>query len=168
VPAEELETSPTVVIESPVIVIGNVTIPVITVTLSPGNGQPLLQSNGCITIGTIEIQLTEEDVKSLEKNGPRSALLTRSNCDSSALISVGGSKPSQSCKKIESTSVREGGSLIATFRVNSSKCNLWWIVLVSVVGAVLIGLAIAVIVITVRRRAAGKTHRSSRSTSPTT
>jgi predicted outer membrane repeat protein len=153
VPASELEViAPVVVISSPVFVTGNLTAPFVTVTNVLGNAEPILQSDGCFTIETINVELTEEDVKSLD-SGARTALLTRSSCDSSnTLVSASGSKPKRSCKKIESEAVRDGRTLSASFRVNSSRCNVWWIVLLSMLGVVVVGVIIAILVIQTRKK----------------
>jgi hypothetical protein len=154
VPSEELEeVAPTIIISSPIIISGNLTTPVVTVTNVFGNGEPILQSNGCISVGQIVVSLSEEDLKALEKSGSRTALLTRSSCTSNAEVVVNGS-PKRSCKKIETEPIRSGGSLSATFRINSSRCNVWWIVLISVIGVVMVGVVVAIAVIQTRKRMA--------------
>jgi hypothetical protein len=157
VPSSEIEIlAPTIVISTPIVVDGNLTVPTITVTNVFGNGQALLQSNGCISIGSITVELSEEDVARLEKNGPRTALLTSSSCDSSSSIDVNGQRTSKKCKTIETEAVHSGGSLTATFRVSASGCNTWWIVLVSVVSMVIVGVIVAIVIVQMMKKASWK------------
>jgi predicted outer membrane repeat protein len=150
VSSEELEGNPTVVISAPVIVIGNLTTPTVTVTNVFGSEQPILQSDSCITIGTIIVELTEVDVEKLDQSSSRTVVLSRSGCNPTSMVAVEG-KPKRSCKRIESQAIREGGTLSATLRVNSSKCNVWWIALVSTLGGLIIVVVIIIVVLQVKK-----------------
>ena len=127
---------------------------------------------GCATnLTSIVVTLDKDDIEKLEKEGGGGGgkggkskpsfqrllvLLGRSssggevNCTNLSDIGVSTNMKSSSCKKVvvwkEERSVDGSRTLGAYFRVDSSGCNKWWIIVVSVVVAVVIvGLAIAVV-----------------------
>jgi predicted outer membrane repeat protein len=153
VPATELATSvantPKQVFTSPIEIVGDVSISSISIgnVLSrSASSSAFIHSKSCLVIGSIDVELSDEDVKSIEEN-PRTAVLSSSSCASTTtVITTSGSKPEKSCKKLGTEPVKEGGTLSATFRVSSSRCNVWWIVLASVLGGVILLLLLAVLV----------------------
>lgn len=107
------------------------------------------------------MELSDEDAKKLGKSSRSSQkllTLTGSNANASASctdlskIAVATKLSNQSCRKVSVDKVvsTDGKTLSALFNIDSSGCNRWWIILVSVLAAVvLIGaIIIAVSVIT--------------------
>jgi alpha-tubulin suppressor-like RCC1 family protein len=135
-----------ITITAPVIVIGNLSTTTGIQYNLPANineNEPLLRVvNGCVTLGgDISIELTKED---LDKGSRRVTLL--SAVDPTCTVSLSNAKATvnspKSCKtaKISTSSTETSGtsSLVATITVDSSRCNVWWIVLVSVLGGVIL------------------------------
>jgi hypothetical protein len=109
---------------------------------SAGSG-PVLTVNGCISVdGSVVIQLTEEDLKALDKYSGRSRQsdLISANCVSgNGFNSLSISFP-KDCRKVTASRV-EGtsqSSLSVVFKLDRSRCDRWWIILVSVLGGVII------------------------------
>jgi len=156
-----------VVIGSPTVVIGNLTIePGSTIVFSnPLPSGSLLNVSGCIT-GSPSIQITFDPstwktTKSGNPNGKQYTLLESSSCPSTTSVSDLANPrvtTPKDCRKTSAT-LQDGTStsgrptLLAIMHVNSSKCNVWWIVLLSVFGAALVVVVIgAVIWKTMRNR----------------
>ena len=98
----------------------------------------------------ITLTLTRQDLEKILKNGGTltSLLIQQSpSCGSLAtsVLSVD-TKSIDSCRTIKVDKIASSSGLSAVLTVNSSKCNVWWIVLVSVLFVVAI---VAVIVIMV-------------------
>lgn len=105
---------------------------------------------GCVDgLKQIQIQLTQADVEKLEKSGSKgfshtliesSATDGSTSCPSLDGIQVSLSKQKFGCKRVvairDSTSTKTNLSVV--FRLDKSKCNLWWIILVSVICALTI------------------------------
>lgn len=107
-----------------------------------------LTINGCINnLTKIQVALTLADLEKLGSSGLTKVLLQYSsgngscNNDLSSVV-VSTSSP-DSCKKVKAKTVDANGTLSGIFTIDSSKCNAWWIILVSVIAAVVV---IAVIV----------------------
>jgi hypothetical protein len=151
---QQLANNPNTVIEAPLVITGNFTAPSLRITKlssstgGDGSSRAFIYSESCITLNTLQVELTDEDVKSVEEapKSKRDINLLESSCPPTAVLSIEGQKPKQKCKKFESTEARTNTNLSVTFRVNSSKCNVWWIVLASVLGGVALLLAIAFII----------------------
>lgn len=119
---------------------------------------------GCIETSTgtetqITITLTQADIEAIETRSGKTLttqLLTQSStCKalSPSAISIDTSNI-KSCKRIETDKVSNSAGLAATFSISSSKCNRWWIILVSVLCAlVLITIVIVVVVVTCSQKA---------------
>lgn len=110
------------------------------------SGAALLTVQGCATInGTITVTLTTQETQHIQQQPGKSKdvnLLT-ADCGSiqNPIVQVNSDK--KSCKRVTSKSqtnpTQTGGySLVATFHVDTSKCNTWWIVLVSVIGGIIL------------------------------
>ena len=134
-----------------VIVNGNLTTQSIVITSTSST----INVTGCITsqdgsIPTVTLTLTQSDLETIVKNGGslKSLLLQQSSgCASLSTESlVVDTSAIKSCKTIKTDKIGGAGGLSVTFTVNTSKCNVWWIVLVSVICVVAI---IAVVVIAV-------------------
>lgn len=106
---------------------------------------------GCVTyLPIVTVTLTEEDVKALQNsNGKRQtvtlvSLAASSTCPHSAIFEstnlIVTSKGTSSCKKVsvqKTNGTTSSASLTALFKLDDSKCSLWWIVLVSVIFSVI-------------------------------
>lgn len=138
-------------VSSSIFVVGNLTSPSIDFI----NPSASITVRGCIGTTSIQIILTPAQLKELEKN-PSKHLLTQlgSNCSSSvSAIQVSSSLSGKSCKRVTASTdltKSDASNLVVTFTVNSSKCNVWWIVVASVLSSlVLIVLIIAILSLTV-------------------
>jgi hypothetical protein len=110
---------------------------------------PLVNVTGCAQIDSpITIELTDEQVKSLSKEKePQPQRLLESSCrqtgDLSMLVET---KQPKSCRKVKTTpsqtDTETRSTLNVMFNVNSSSCNTWWIVLLSVIGGIILLLVI--------------------------
>ena len=146
-----------ILLTSPVLIEGNVTIPASTTIQIPlgslsGSGS-FLKINGCASIdGSINVTLSAEDLELIEQQGGSiDVSLIEAKCGIvNGKVNAVGPK---SCKKVSSSQTTsndsEGGyTLGATFRVNSNGCRLWWIVLVSVVGGLIVLAVVVILLVT--------------------
>ena len=147
-------TAPTIVITpgtSEVIVIGNVTSG--TVVLQ-GTGSSITVT-GCFTnLSVVTIQLTPEDLKKLGSHSVIELLRSDGNCSDYSTVAVGTAVSGSSCRTVKvDKATTSSGSLNGVFSVSSSGCNLWWIILVSVLAAlVLIGAIVLLVVLHLRKK----------------
>ena len=113
--------------------------------------------HGCTTnLTSIVIELSESDAKKLGKSPKElKRLLTlgsmsaaNSSCSNFDKVKIITSVKGGGCSKVSASKsvVDEGSTLGAYFIVDSSGCNRWWIILVSIVSAVVVLSAIAAIV----------------------
>ena len=147
-------TTPRVVVPSgagSIIVNGNITSEAIVFT---GLGSTITIEGCAANLTTITVELTESDLERLGKTkSPIQRLVVLSsgsggngtNCTDLNNVAVNSITRSSSCKKVkvEKAIVESGQTLGAFFTVDSSGCNRWWIILVSVVAAVIVLGAIA-------------------------
>ena len=141
-------TTPTLVISpgtSEVIVNGNVTSG--TVVLQ-GIGSSITVT-GCFTnLSVVTIQLTPEDLKKLGSHSVIELLRSDGNCSDYSTVAVGTTVSGSSCRTVKvDKATTSSGSLSGVFSVSSSGCNLWWIILVSVLAVLVIGGMIALLII---------------------
>jgi hypothetical protein len=142
-----VETPSIVIPSTSVTIIGNLTVD----TIQFGGLAGTVNVTGCTRIGTsITIELTLEELEALIASGEiTSLLLTSTGCDITDLknipISVtvnGGDR----CEKVTVTSETTTTTLSGVFKVDTSGCkkksSMWWIVLVSVLGGVIVLAAI--------------------------
>jgi hypothetical protein len=151
---------PTITIpNAPVVIIGDLDVPAITFG---GLGSSIQVFNGCATVGSVTISLTEEEIESLEKSssqtsGRQIALISQpSNCTTFASgIPISVKALDKSCKKVTAKSVADAstGQLSAIFSVNSSWCSNRWIILGCVLGGVLIVVLVLALVFTRSKKA---------------
>ena len=139
------------VVGAPIVITGgNVSLPEITVAnvLRLAPGVAMISSNSCVSISTVSVSLSKDDIDQIDSAKSASALLIQSSCSQQGtnILAVGAS-PKKSCQKTKVTPKSTANSLQATFTLSSSKCNVWWIVLVSVLGGILILLIVAIVVI---------------------
>ena len=140
---------------SSTIVIGNLTASRIRIS----SLSTAINVTGCITSSTgdspsITVSLTESDLKKIDENGgslTRQLISQSSSCAPVSYISVDTSTI-KSCKKVKTDQVATSG-IAATFTLDSSKCRVWWIVVVSVVcGVVLVAVVIVVLLVAFSKR----------------
>ena len=148
-------TAPTLVI-SPgtleVVVDGNVTSG--TVVLQ-GIGSSITVT-GCFTnLSVVTIQLTPEDLKKLGSHSEVQLLRSSGNCSDYSTVAVGTTVTGSSCRTVKVDKVTtSNGSLNGVFSVSSSGCNLWWIILVSVLAVLTIsGVIVLLVVLYLRKKA---------------
>ena len=135
-----------------VIVNGNLTTQSIVITSTSST----INVTGCVTSPdgtqpTVTLTLTQSDLETIVKNGGslKSLLIEQSSgCSSlSTTPLVVDTSAIKSCKTIKTDKLGDARGLSVTFTVNTSKCNVWWIVLVSVLCALaLIGVVVTVVV----------------------
>jgi hypothetical protein len=137
------------------VVNGNVSVDgssTIQIYVPDSDSSSALVVHGCAFIdGTILVELTETQLTQIGRNGgSRQVDLVSADCGNSrgtTFVATG----AKSCRKLKSAAVEqqdgESGSftLAATFKVDSSKCNTWWIILVSVLGGVVLLVIIVVL-----------------------
>jgi hypothetical protein len=146
-PASVIVPTLTIPPGSTVIIAGNLTV----------GGDLVLEGNditievgGCFFLsgdGQIIVTLTEEQIKQLEseKGGFDKILMKTGNSDCPNSVDLSNvvvvAKPlKKSCKRVETERGSESNrsTLAVIFKVDSSRCNVWWIVLVSVLGLALL------------------------------
>jgi hypothetical protein len=146
--------SQVVVIKGDLVVAGDVTF--------GGLGSSLTIEGGCAHIdGSLNVELSNEELEAIskERSSSRSVQLIAQNssCDSLASLAVKTKKTQKSCHKVDSksstTSDAVQSSLVAVFRVNSSGCNVKWIILGCVLGGVLLLVMIVILVVTFNHKA---------------
>ena len=112
--------------------------------------------HGCATnLSLITVTLTPEELKQIGNNPVTQALISvnASECGNLNTVAVTTHVKGKSCRKVASKSFEKDGTLSGVFTVNSSGCNTWWIVLVSVVGGIiLLVIIIAVAVSCIKAR----------------
>lgn len=135
---------------STTVINGNLT----TTSVSITSASATINVTGCVstpdgTAPTVTVVLTQHDLEEIVRNGKTLTsqfILQGASCPeipASALIID--TKSVKSCKTIKTDKIQSTNGLAATFTVNTSKCNLWWIILVSV----LCGLAFVAVIVTV-------------------
>lgn len=123
-------------------------------SLTFGSGATI-QVNGCVYLGlSIFLELTEEDLKALSKKTTiilLTANLSNQTCSGDTDLSTVNLQlktPNLKCKKLKTENPSQRTTLAVTLTLDSSGCNVWWIILVSVVGAVLLILIVFVLIVT--------------------
>ena len=131
-----------------VVVDGNVTSTSIVIN---GVGSNIVIRGCAANLTTVTVALTQEQLKQLGSSKTLQTLLTFSNA-SECGISLNGlaldTKVSQGCRKVRTEKVvsSDGNTFGAYFTVNSSGCNGWWIILVSVIcGVIVLGMVAAIV-----------------------
>lgn len=121
------------------VISGNLTSPSVVFQSS---GSTLI-IKGCANISQVVLTMTTGDIEKLthgEKKKIQQLLLSEASCGnlSAASLVVQGLS-SSGCKKIKSEKAKsEAFALSAVFTVDSSSCNVWWIIVVSIVGVLLV------------------------------
>jgi hypothetical protein len=120
----------------------------------------VIQIDGCFFLSIeseIIITLTEEQMKQLgSESGTEKVLITAS--DEGCLGGVdlndvkASARPSKkSCKRVETErgSQSNQNTLALIFKLDSSRCNMWWIILVSVLGGIILIVIVIIAVIAI-------------------
>ena len=147
-------TAPTIVISpgtSEVIVNGNVTSG--TVVLQ-GIGSSITVT-GCFTnLSVVTIQLTPEDLKKLGSHSVIQLLNSDGNCSDYSSVAVATTVTRSTCRTVKvDKATTSSGSLNGIFTVSSSGCNLWWIILVSILAVLTIaGVIVLLVVLHIRKK----------------
>lgn len=158
-----------------------------TLTIAPSTGTVIVNSNvtsttivfsglgstihinGCITnLSSVYIELDKEQVERLGKTKVLQQLLNLTNsslnCSTSLNnVNIGSGVKNGGCKKVKVEKATTGSSTFgAYFTLDQSKCNQWWIILVSVVCAlVAVGVIAAVTTgVLLKRHRHKKQHHS--------
>lgn len=109
---------------------------------------------GCSDLPTnTTIILTPEETETLfqRKGGKYEVILIHTDCNSSlpsGSTNVKIDAKLKSCQTIKARLEARTSGIVALFDISDSKCNLWWIILVSVIGGVLLIALILVLVFT--------------------
>lgn len=169
-------TSPVIIISQPVRVPGDFNVGSITFQ----GLSNVISVSGCASIpnGEITINLSDSEIESLFNNigtvktKTAEYTLISSQCisGSTASRSIKLRKAPKSCQKISAKLVAKGNKINAVFTMDNSGCNLWWIILCGVIGALLlIAVVVLIIVFTLApcaRHAARPFSKRSEQTSP--
>lgn len=133
--------SQAIVANVPIVIVGNLTAPSVTIS----NPSASITVQGCVETTTVEITLTPAQIEVLQKtpSAPRTILTQLgSHCPNSlASVTVSSSTSGKTCKKLKATKddVNSNASNLAiALRVDVGGCRVWWIVLASVLGGVVI------------------------------
>ena len=137
----------TITVSSPTVIFGNLT----TSTIIISSSSATINVTGCIDASMVTIVLTDADVALLEpKHGQtltRRLLTQSSSCPTLALENVNvNNRGVNSCKKIKTSQVETSSGLVVALTLDSSRCHVWWIVLVSVIGGVIVLVAISLVI----------------------
>lgn len=140
---------------STTIVNGNLTVSSIVVTSSSSS----VNVTGCITPTdgtlTVTLILTQADLEAIIKQGGSltSFLIQQASACHTTFDLVVDTSAIHSCKTIKTNRLSTASTMAATFTVSTSKCNVWWIVLVSVLcGVVLLALIVLIVLVSVSKR----------------
>lgn len=164
----------------------NTTVDTPTFTVPSGNTQTVIQGNltssqviiqglgstiilyGCTTnLSTITVELTPADLDKIGSAGVTQLLLNLSSTTHTCSSNVSGVTVTtqvrgKSCKKVSVDRLASEGSLSGVFRIDASSCNLWWIILVSVLCAVILVAVVVVVVVLVCLRNSKARQESTR------
>lgn len=132
-------STPTLTISTSVVIQGNLTSTSVVIQGYSTN----ITLYGCANnLTTVTVQLTQEEVKELKTKLIHQLISINSSdpaCRSLDQVALNTQVDDQkSCKKIKVDKIATAGSLSGIFTPDSSGCNVWWIVLVSVIAGVII------------------------------
>lgn len=110
-----------------------------------GVGGTLTITDGCAKeLTSIVVELTPAQLSALSTKTPYTLLSYPDTCSTPSLSITA---RTSGCKKVKVKTINASGTLSALFSIDSSKCNTWWIVLVSVVCGVIVLTAIVLAVV---------------------
>ena len=138
-------TTPALIIPSgatETIVIGDVES---TSIVFSGLGSTLVIQGCALNLTSVTLTLEAEDLKGNKTIVQQLIVLANSNCSSDSLdsLKLESKVNGTTCRKVKTAKAVSNGQLSGIFTIDSSSCNTWWIILVSVIcGAVVIGVLI--------------------------
>lgn len=137
-----------VVVATPVVIEGNLNVS----TIEFRGLNSTIDVHGCATIPSkVIVTLTALELEMLRKNLTRYVDLIRSTCSNSSGQSINievRSQGKKGCEKISGKLNESGGMMAGVFVLSTSGCNTWWIVLVSVLGAVVLIVIVLILIFT--------------------
>ena len=118
------------------------------------NGIGSLTISGCANnLTQIVVTLTPEQLKGIGSTKINQTLVSyttgNTNCSDLSQVSVTLDVKGSSCRKAKVTKATSNGQLSGLFSVDSSGCNTWWIILVSVICGVIVLLVIIFILLAI-------------------
>lgn len=136
------------------VILGNVTSTSVVIN---GLGSTIVVYGCATNLSLITVELTPEELKQIGSTGRTQTLISTdpSQCSSTSLgtVAVATHVTGKTCRKVSTKTIESGGTVSGLFVVSSSGCNVWWIILVAVVGGVLIlAAAIAVAITCVQKQ----------------
>lgn len=128
------------------VVVGNVTSAEIVIL---GVGSTLVIYEGCATnLTSITIELSKSDVDKIGTTKVQTLISVNASCQTDLSKVELNLKVSQSsCKKATAKKVVASETFSALFTVDKSGCRTWWIILASVLGAVVLIVAVLVLLV---------------------
>jgi hypothetical protein len=172
--ATSLTASP-IVLSNPIVVIGDLDA---TETITFQGLDSTLNVTGCIDLQgvNVELVLSEEELKELEKLKSKTSLLITANCSATALKDTTFSitaKSAKKCQKVTGETQGTANTLSVILKFNGNKCNTWWIIVASVVGGLLVIAIVTIILLATfnksvksKMRPYWSRHKQPESTSP--
>ena len=115
-----------------------------------GLGSTLTIEGCALNLTSITLTLTPDDLKGSSKIVQQLIIFANSNCSNDNLngVVVEGRLNGSTCRKVKASKTISNGQLSGIFTIDSSPCNTWWIILVSVIcGVVVLGVLILVLLI---------------------
>lgn len=140
-----------ITVNSPIQIVGNLS----TTTLTFNELGSTIDVKGCVPAlpSSVTVNLSPSDFKSLSSSKSLSKTLVTTECTASdgqfVSIAVGMASSQSSLKNCQRLSGRlesRGTSLVGIFQLDSSRCNVWWIILVAVVGGVLLAIITLILI----------------------
>ena len=118
------------------------------------NGLGSLTISGCANnLTQIIVTLTPEQLKGIGSTKINQTLITYAtdtmSCQDLSQVSVTLDVKGSSCRKAKVTKATSNGQLSGLFSVDSSGCNTWWIILVSVICGIIVLLVVVAILLVV-------------------
>lgn len=110
-----------------------------------------IEISGCANnLANVNLQLTKQESEQVGGESTTQTLITTSGsgCNSLGSVNLNTQVSNQGCKKLKSAKQvsPDGSTLNAVFSLQTSSCNTWWIILVSVIcGVIVIGVIIIVV-----------------------
>lgn len=137
-----------------IVVAGNLTVGSVTFT---GLGSSLV-IEGCVKyLPVVYVSLDDDDIEEIRKSGNKksvtlASIASNSSCANSTILSstvivLNTNKTTKACRSVTANKAVGGNSLSATFTIDSSKCNRWWVILVSVICSVFIVVVVIIVVV---------------------
>lgn len=122
---------PSIVVPSPVTIVGNFS--ATSVTFKGLSGAMITVTECAKVPQNLHVILTPQELDDLRKRGIKkyADLLVSTTCslDASRSAISASSKTLKKCEKIKSLAIVKGNTLSASFQLDTSKCNTWWVVL---------------------------------------